>query len=55
MHCMYVASNRLDTKIERNAQNAQNAHTRVLTICHVKLTQSTAMKQKRKKTPDHRL
>ena len=59
MRRMYVASIRLDlTKNERNAQNALWSRadrpstpltltTSVLTICHVKLTQSTALEQKR--------
>ena len=59
MRRMYVASIRLDfTKNVWNAQNAIWSHafgpsialnliTRVLTICHVKLTQSTTMEQKR--------
>ena len=58
MRRMYVASIRTSTKNEWNARNAvwsrasrpsapRNLITRVLTICHVKLTQSTAMEQKR--------
>ena len=59
MRRIYVASIRLDlTKNERNAQNALGSRadrpstpltltTSVLTICHVKLTQSTALEQKR--------
>ena len=59
MRRMYVASIRLHlTKNERNAQNAIWSRTdrpytaltlitSVLTICHVKLTQSTALEQKR--------
>ena len=35
--------------------SAHNLITVVLTVCHVKLTQSTAMEQKRKKMPHRRL
>ena len=58
MRCMCVASIRwTSTKNEWNTQNAKsrafgpsitrNLITRFLTICHVKLTQSTALEQKR--------
>ena len=68
MCCMYVASNSFVLPLRMNGMHsmqfdhapldllsAHNLITVVLTVCHVKLTQSTAMEQKGKKMPHRRL